>query len=170
MTCSSRSFFWSSASVHKTEILKIHDQRSPRGWITPLGQRVLLFVLGSPSVYMFPSTSFPSLSPTAKTLFSKQWKSEIFWHARYSCVIDITALSGVCVSFLQFHNSDCLSTWLLHFIATNYLIFSQKPEFQDLSGNLSITFKTIDVFTFCLDRKRGTGQYYFCMRRWLGFL
>ncbi|NXJ02825.1 RHBT3 protein, partial [Psophia crepitans] len=40
------------------------------------------------------------------------------------------------VSLLQkakFHNSDCLSTWLLHFIATNYLIFSQKPEFQDLS-------------------------------------
>ncbi|XP_067424733.1 rho-related BTB domain-containing protein 3 isoform X1 [Emydura macquarii macquarii] len=33
----------------------------------------------------------------------------------------------------KFHNSDCLSTWLLHFIATNYLIFSQKPEFQDLS-------------------------------------
>ncbi|NXX94665.1 RHBT3 protein, partial [Centropus bengalensis] len=33
----------------------------------------------------------------------------------------------------KFHNSDCLSTWLLHFIATNYLIFSQKPEFEDLS-------------------------------------
>ncbi|XP_055243153.1 rho-related BTB domain-containing protein 3 isoform X6 [Gorilla gorilla gorilla] len=33
----------------------------------------------------------------------------------------------------KFHHSDCLSTWLLHFIATNYLIFSQKPEFQDLS-------------------------------------
>ncbi|KAM6106109.1 LOW QUALITY PROTEIN: rho-related BTB domain-containing protein 3 [Pterocles gutturalis] len=32
----------------------------------------------------------------------------------------------------KFHNSDCLSTWLLHFIATNYLIFT-KPEFQDLS-------------------------------------
>uniref|UniRef100_A0A4W2CYA9 Rho related BTB domain containing 3 n=1 Tax=Bos indicus x Bos taurus TaxID=30522 RepID=A0A4W2CYA9_BOBOX len=35
----------------------------------------------------------------------------------------------------KFHHSDCLSTWLLHFIATNYLIFSQKPEFQDLSGH-----------------------------------
>ncbi|NWU86186.1 RHBT3 protein, partial [Onychorhynchus coronatus] len=33
----------------------------------------------------------------------------------------------------KFHNSDCLSMWLLHFIATNYLIFSQKPEFQELS-------------------------------------
>ncbi|NXQ25423.1 RHBT3 protein, partial [Alaudala cheleensis] len=33
----------------------------------------------------------------------------------------------------KFHNSECLSTWLLHFIATNYLIFSQKPEFQELS-------------------------------------
>ncbi|XP_058512209.1 rho-related BTB domain-containing protein 3 [Ochotona princeps] len=33
----------------------------------------------------------------------------------------------------KFHHSDCLSAWLLHFIATNYLIFSQKPEFQDLS-------------------------------------
>uniref|UniRef100_A0A452HAL4 BTB domain-containing protein n=1 Tax=Gopherus agassizii TaxID=38772 RepID=A0A452HAL4_9SAUR len=37
----------------------------------------------------------------------------------------------------KFHNSDCLSTWLLHFIATNYLIFSQKPEFQDLSEERS---------------------------------
>ncbi|XP_028604031.2 rho-related BTB domain-containing protein 3 isoform X2 [Podarcis muralis] len=33
----------------------------------------------------------------------------------------------------KFHNSDCLSNWLLHFIASNYLIFSQKPEFEDLS-------------------------------------
>lgn len=40
---------------------------------------------------------------------------------------------------LQFHHSDCLSTWLLHFIAANYLIFSQKPEFQDLSGRLLIS-------------------------------
>lgn len=42
--------------------------------------------------------------------------------------------------FLQFHNSDCLSNWLLRFIASNYLIFSQKPEFEDLSGNCSICF------------------------------
>lgn len=49
--------------------------------------------------------------------------------------------------FSQFHNSDCLSTWLLHFIATNYLIFSQKPEFQDLSGNFSIVFRTRNVFS-----------------------
>ncbi|EMP41178.1 Rho-related BTB domain-containing protein 3 [Chelonia mydas] len=40
----------------------------------------------------------------------------------------------ICAEMYQFHNSDCLSTWLLHFIATNYLIFSQKPEFQDLSA------------------------------------
>uniref|UniRef100_H3A8M2 Rho related BTB domain containing 3 n=1 Tax=Latimeria chalumnae TaxID=7897 RepID=H3A8M2_LATCH len=33
-----------------------------------------------------------------------------------------------------FHNAERLSTWLLHFIASNYLIFSQKPEFYDLSG------------------------------------
>ncbi|XP_077203768.1 rho-related BTB domain-containing protein 3 [Paroedura picta] len=33
----------------------------------------------------------------------------------------------------KFHNSDCLSNWLLHFMASNYLIFSQKPEFEDLS-------------------------------------
>ncbi|MEE6517696.1 hypothetical protein FKM82_028064, partial [Ascaphus truei] len=32
-----------------------------------------------------------------------------------------------------FYHSECLSTWLLHFIATNYLIYSQKAEFQDLS-------------------------------------
>lgn len=43
--------------------------------------------------------------------------------------------------FPQFHNSDCLSTWLLHFIATNYLIFSQKPEFQELSGILLFILK-----------------------------
>uniref|UniRef100_A0A663F1L2 BTB domain-containing protein n=2 Tax=Aquila chrysaetos chrysaetos TaxID=223781 RepID=A0A663F1L2_AQUCH len=65
----------------------------------------------------------------------------------------------------KFHNSDCLSTWLLHFIATNYLIFSQKPEFQDLSGNLSVTSATRNVSQLCLNRRRGTGQYYFCMRR-----
>uniref|UniRef100_UPI00398F785F rho-related BTB domain-containing protein 3 isoform X2 n=1 Tax=Pristiophorus japonicus TaxID=55135 RepID=UPI00398F785F len=33
----------------------------------------------------------------------------------------------------KFHNSTRLSTWLLHFIASNYLIFSQKLEFQELS-------------------------------------
>ncbi|XP_061478530.1 rho-related BTB domain-containing protein 3 isoform X2 [Rhineura floridana] len=33
----------------------------------------------------------------------------------------------------KFHNFDSLSNWLLHFIASNYLIFSQKPEFEDLS-------------------------------------
>lgn len=34
----------------------------------------------------------------------------------------------------KFHNATRLSTWLLHFIASNYLIFSQKLEFQELSG------------------------------------
>ncbi|XP_007891279.1 rho-related BTB domain-containing protein 3 isoform X3 [Callorhinchus milii] len=33
----------------------------------------------------------------------------------------------------KFHNAIRLSTWLLHFIASNYLIFSQKVEFQELS-------------------------------------
>ncbi|XP_069747947.1 rho-related BTB domain-containing protein 3 isoform X3 [Narcine bancroftii] len=33
----------------------------------------------------------------------------------------------------KFHNATRLSTWLLHFIANNYLIFSQKLEFQELS-------------------------------------
>ncbi|XP_048382710.1 rho-related BTB domain-containing protein 3 isoform X5 [Stegostoma tigrinum] len=33
----------------------------------------------------------------------------------------------------KFHNATRLSTWLLHFIASNYLIFSQKLEFQELS-------------------------------------
>ncbi|XP_067838963.1 rho-related BTB domain-containing protein 3 [Heptranchias perlo] len=33
----------------------------------------------------------------------------------------------------KFHNAARLSTWLLHFIASNYLIFSQKLEFQELS-------------------------------------
>ncbi|XP_018120066.1 rho-related BTB domain-containing protein 3 isoform X2 [Xenopus laevis] len=33
----------------------------------------------------------------------------------------------------KFHNSEHLATWLLHFMALNYLIFSQKSDFQDLS-------------------------------------
>ncbi|XP_072137411.1 rho-related BTB domain-containing protein 3 [Mobula birostris] len=33
----------------------------------------------------------------------------------------------------KFHNATRLSNWLLHFIASNYLIFSQKLEFQELS-------------------------------------
>ncbi|XP_069819041.1 rho-related BTB domain-containing protein 3 isoform X2 [Dendropsophus ebraccatus] len=39
----------------------------------------------------------------------------------------------------KFHNSENLYTWLLYFVATHYLIFSQKQEFQDLSGNLALT-------------------------------
>ncbi|KAE8635754.1 hypothetical protein XENTR_v10002726 [Xenopus tropicalis] len=34
----------------------------------------------------------------------------------------------------KFHNSEHLATWLLHFMAVNYLIFSQKSDFQDLSA------------------------------------
>ncbi|MGH0169894.1 UNVERIFIED_CONTAM: hypothetical protein FKN15_069567 [Acipenser sinensis] len=33
----------------------------------------------------------------------------------------------------KFHNAVQLSAWLLHFIASNYLIFSQKPDFLDLA-------------------------------------
>ncbi|XP_069043653.1 rho-related BTB domain-containing protein 3 isoform X3 [Lepisosteus oculatus] len=33
----------------------------------------------------------------------------------------------------QFHHAPQLSTWLLHFIASNYLIFSQKPDFSNLT-------------------------------------
>lgn len=57
---------------------------------------------------------------------------------------------------LQFHHSDCLSAWLLHFIATNYLIFSQKPEFQDLSGTLPVSLlektnrRHLDVLGCCI--------------------
>ncbi|XP_035247274.1 rho-related BTB domain-containing protein 3 isoform X2 [Anguilla anguilla] len=32
------------------------------------------------------------------------------------------------------HNADQLYIWLLHFIANNYLIFSHKPDFLELSG------------------------------------
>ncbi|XP_036385692.1 rho-related BTB domain-containing protein 3 [Megalops cyprinoides] len=32
------------------------------------------------------------------------------------------------------HNADQLYVWLLHFIANNYLIFSHKPDFLELSG------------------------------------
>ncbi|XP_048360506.1 rho-related BTB domain-containing protein 3 isoform X2 [Sphaerodactylus townsendi] len=45
----------------------------------------------------------------------------------------------------KFHNSDCLSNWLLHFIASNYLIFSQKPEFEDLSGLYDVASITTEV-------------------------
>ncbi|XP_063820110.1 rho-related BTB domain-containing protein 3 isoform X2 [Pseudophryne corroboree] len=50
---------------------------------------------------------------------------------------ELSSTSLSVVSLLKkakFHNSECLYTWLLHFIATHYLIFSQKPEFQDLSA------------------------------------
>ncbi|XP_028660605.1 rho-related BTB domain-containing protein 3 [Erpetoichthys calabaricus] len=33
----------------------------------------------------------------------------------------------------QFHNAEQLSSWLLHFISSNYLIFSQKADFLDLT-------------------------------------
>ncbi|KAM3940696.1 rho-related BTB domain-containing protein 3 isoform 2-T2 [Leptodactylus fuscus] len=36
----------------------------------------------------------------------------------------------------KFHNAESLYNWLLHFVATHYLIFSQKQEFQDLSEEL----------------------------------
>ncbi|XP_068941235.1 rho-related BTB domain-containing protein 3 isoform X5 [Petaurus breviceps papuanus] len=51
----------------------------------------------------------------------------------------------------KFHNSDCLSTWLLHFIATNYLIFSQKPDFQDLSGKLAFSLFLTNQPSFSCD-------------------
>lgn len=35
------------------------------------------------------------------------------------------------------HNADQLYVWLLHFIANNYLIFSHKPDFLELSGEPS---------------------------------
>ncbi|ETE71799.1 Rho-related BTB domain-containing protein 3, partial [Ophiophagus hannah] len=60
---------------------------------------------------------------------------------------ELTSTSLSVVTLLQkakFHNSDCLSNWLLHFIASNYLIFSQKPEFEDLSG-MSFSSNTKDV-------------------------
>lgn len=34
----------------------------------------------------------------------------------------------------QCHNAEQLYIWLLHFIANNYLIFSHKPDFLELSG------------------------------------
>uniref|UniRef100_A0A3B1KAK6 BTB domain-containing protein n=1 Tax=Astyanax mexicanus TaxID=7994 RepID=A0A3B1KAK6_ASTMX len=36
------------------------------------------------------------------------------------------------------HNADQLYVWLLHFIANNYLIFSHKPDFLELSGERSV--------------------------------
>ncbi|XP_016148346.1 rho-related BTB domain-containing protein 3 [Sinocyclocheilus grahami] len=36
------------------------------------------------------------------------------------------------------HNADQLYVWLLHFIANNYLIFSHKPDFLELSGEPSV--------------------------------
>ncbi|XP_075710960.1 rho-related BTB domain-containing protein 3 isoform X3 [Rhinoderma darwinii] len=34
----------------------------------------------------------------------------------------------------KFHNSESLYIWLLYFVATHYLIYSQKQEFQELSA------------------------------------
>ncbi|XP_075710959.1 rho-related BTB domain-containing protein 3 isoform X2 [Rhinoderma darwinii] len=36
----------------------------------------------------------------------------------------------------KFHNSESLYIWLLYFVATHYLIYSQKQEFQELSEEL----------------------------------
>lgn len=47
--------------------------------------------------------------------------------------------STVSSFFTQCHNADQLYVWLLHFIANNYLIFSHKPDFLELSGELSET-------------------------------
>lgn len=44
---------------------------------------------------------------------------------------DICLKSVVC---FQCHNAEQLYVWLLHFIANNYLIFSHKPDFLELSG------------------------------------
>lgn len=38
------------------------------------------------------------------------------------------------LSLSQCHNAEQLYVWLLHFIANNYLIFSHKPDFLELSG------------------------------------
>lgn len=42
---------------------------------------------------------------------------------------------NVCLGLVpQCHNAEQLYIWLLHFIANNYLIFSHKPDFLELSG------------------------------------
>lgn len=38
------------------------------------------------------------------------------------------------INDFQCHNAEQLYVWLLHFIANNYLIFSHKPDFLELSG------------------------------------
>lgn len=38
------------------------------------------------------------------------------------------------LAITQCHNAEQLYIWLLHFIANNYLIFSHKPDFLELSG------------------------------------
>ncbi|KAM9330949.1 rho-related BTB domain-containing protein 3 [Gastrophryne carolinensis] len=46
-----------------------------------------------------------------------------------------TSLDIICLlQQAKFYHSECLYTWLLYFIAAHYLIFSHKPEFQDLSA------------------------------------
>lgn len=44
--------------------------------------------------------------------------------------------------FLQFHHSDCLSTWLLHFIATNH----QVSVFLILWTSLVLSFQHMAVW------------------------
>lgn len=50
----------------------------------------------------------------------------------------------------QCHNAEQLYVWLLHFIANNYLIFSHKPDFLELSGQCLIVFITSDDFKLAL--------------------
>lgn len=49
---------------------------------------------------------------------------------------NLASLVLVALVFLhsQCHNAEQLYVWLLHFIANNYLIFSHKPDFLELSG------------------------------------
>lgn len=53
-------------------------------------------------------------------------------HAHEKSVV-IKPCVYVCIES-QCHNAEQLYVWLLHFIANNYLIFSHKPDFLELSG------------------------------------
>ncbi|XP_044131930.1 rho-related BTB domain-containing protein 3 [Bufo gargarizans] len=98
--------------------------------------------------YMYTDTCCPAsvLQAMALLIYSEMYQVSRLQHICERCITtqlqsvpsrELALTSLNVVSLLRkakFHNFENLYTWLLHFVATHYLIFSQKQEFQDLSA------------------------------------
>jgi len=64
------------------------------------------------------------------------------------CVVGVVRILLDCVLFSrpsQCHNAEQLYVWLLHFIANNYLIFSHKADFLELSGQRQYSLASLSL-------------------------